>query len=479
MAITETQSQIRALVKKLYKDALGNPLRLTRGQLEIFEAIYTRKNPRVHCMTTTQYGKSLDAGLAVLTVCSTFPERFAIIAGKKDKAQIIMDYVIGHIFDNAYTRSRFVIEDGESEESIRRQRNKKRLNFVVDKEKGLMGEVFIGSAKDALGFGAQNVIVDEAAFVSDTELALVMRMLGAAGQGRNFLMKIGNPFERNHFLKSYRDPAYHKIVITHEQAVKEGRLTQEFVEEMRNQAFFGILYDCQFPEAAAIDKRGYSPLLTEDMLDRAYVDAMDIFGDKRLGFDVAGGGKNFSTITLRGENAAKLLWKSDTQDTMLVATKVAEYAKAFGVTPDDKHIFGDNVGIGRGACDRLNEMFAMNPDGSTNQFGVNVGMAPEESETYDHADKVNLRAQAYWRTAEWIGRGGKLVGKATFDDLLDIRFKSQSDKKIKIKTKDEMREDGIESPDCADSLMLTFTKSKAKFAKTFKQKGEWEVADGT
>ena len=39
-----------------------------------------------------------------------------------------------------------------------------------------------------------------------------------------------------------------------------------------------------------------------------------------------------------------------------------------------------------------------------------------------------------------------------------MRWKTQSDKKVKIKTKEEMRDDGIESPDVADAFMLTFAK---------------------
>ncbi len=45
---------------------------------------------------------------------------------------------------------------------------------------GQLGELFIGSAKDALGFGAPNVIADESAFIEDPEFSLVLRML--AGQ---------------------------------------------------------------------------------------------------------------------------------------------------------------------------------------------------------------------------------------------------------------------------------------------------------
>ncbi len=65
------------------------------------------------------------------------------------------------------------------------------------------------------------------------------------------------------------------------------------------------------------------------------------------------------------------------------------------------------------------------------------------------------------RAKKWIEQGGKLVGKPDFDQALDIRYKIQTDKKIKIKSKQEMLEDGIESPDEWDAFALTIAKRAA------------------
>jgi hypothetical protein len=191
--------------------------------------------------------------LAALTVASNYPEKFAIIAGKKDKAQIIMDYAISHIFDNELTRSRFIVCEGENLDYIRQHRNKQHLRFDVGD--GQLGELFIGSAKDALGFGAPNVIADESAFIEDPEFSLVLRML--TGQKKIFLMKIRNPYFRNHFYKSYRDPDYRKIVVDYHQGLAEGRLNPEIVRKARDEANFEILYECKFPNEEAVDSKGY------------------------------------------------------------------------------------------------------------------------------------------------------------------------------------------------------------------------------
>ena len=121
----------RELVKSLYCDDKGRPFELTDGQLQIFDLIFKKKYPRNHIETPTRYGKSETVSMGVLTRASTFPEKWAIVAGSQEKAQIIMNYIIKHIFDNDYTKKRFVMEKGESEESIRRHRSKRRINFNV------------------------------------------------------------------------------------------------------------------------------------------------------------------------------------------------------------------------------------------------------------------------------------------------------------------------------------------------------------
>ena len=105
-------------------------------------------------------------------------------------------------------------------------------------------------------------------------------MLG--GHKDNFLFEIGNPFRRNHFLRTYRDPTYHKIEINWQAAVKEGRMSKEFIDEMRREAFFDVMYDVKFPDEEDIDTAGYMPLWTAKELDRLYVDGIDLFGTKKL-----------------------------------------------------------------------------------------------------------------------------------------------------------------------------------------------------
>lgn len=434
----------RKLVAQLYKNDQGQPLILTDGQCVIFDLIFRKRFKRNHLQTFTRYGKSLAVALAVLTRVSTYPERWCIAAGNDKQAGIIMAYLIGHIFDNDYTRTRFLLEKGESEEAIRRYKNKNKINFRLDG--GLLGEVFITNAKGAMGFGAPNVIEDEAALIPDTEEALVMRMLG--DQTENFLLKIGNPWDSGHFRASFEDPNYHKVVIDYRQGILEGRFTFEQEAEMRKKPFWDVLYECKFPALDAMNEQGWIPLLTKDDIDRAMVDQAEGFGMNRLGGDIAGGGKNFSVLVQRQSNVARVVVKTSNPDTMSFAETILTQRTALNLLNRD--IFLDKVGIGRGVVDILTR----NLEGIR---GVNAGDKPEErfADLY-----VNLRAQMYWTLRTWILAGGKLLRHPDWYQLTKIKYRKKLEGmrgKLQIMSKEDMLKEGTESPDVADALALTFT----------------------
>jgi len=448
------------LVKSRYKNEEGEPFVLTSGQNEIFDIIVGRLKPRTQAITYTQYGKSDICALSVLTRITTYPEKWAIVAPTIKKAKIIMGYIIGHIFDNEYTRQKFQIGKDESLERIRRERSKERLTFRISESR--IGEVFIISCEgkrvkdvlDALmGFGSPNIILDESGLISDPHYAGVKRMLG--GHKDNFLLEIGNPFRRNHFLKVNRDSLYHHILIDYKQGIEEGRITEEFINEMRREAFFDVLYECKFPDEDSIDTQGYMPLFTETQLDASYVDDIDLFGEMRIGVDVGGGGSGKSVICLRGDNGARIEYSARSSDTMSLVGKVLEIAKENGVLP--KHIFVDAIGVGKGVYDRLVE------HKGNEVKGIIWGEKCEDEE-----DFADLKAQSFWRASQWLN-GGKLKRHSGFEELIDIKYKVQSDKKVKIRSKEDMLKEGIQSPDHADAFALTFSTKKMPKIKKYKQ----------
>ena len=91
------REEVFQLVRQMYKNEDGSPVELTPLQCCIFAIIAMKLHPRVHCMIFTRYGKSFVVALAVLTRVSTFPEKWAIVSGSKEKAKIIMGYINAHI----------------------------------------------------------------------------------------------------------------------------------------------------------------------------------------------------------------------------------------------------------------------------------------------------------------------------------------------------------------------------------------------
>ncbi|GAJ14578.1 unnamed protein product, partial [marine sediment metagenome] len=248
-----------------------------------------RKSPdgknRIQIIAATRYGKSLAVAAGVVIRASLKPEKWAIVAGTKEKARIIMEYITMFSLDCPVIRVQLEVEIPL--DRLRMKRGQDRLTYRR------RGEVRVYSADSRriaetstslMGFGAPNVVGDESALIADPLQATLMRMLG--DKKDNFLVKIGNPFRRNHFLRTWRNDRYYKIFIDYKQGIREGRFSEEFIDEMRDEALFDILWECKFPEEGAIDSKGWLILLTDVDIERAFVEEVP-FGEKRLGCDIA------------------------------------------------------------------------------------------------------------------------------------------------------------------------------------------------
>lgn len=468
MAQLLKNASTKELVRSLYKDDLGRPFSMTPAQNEIFDCIFRKGSPdgksRLHIMTHTQFGKSDTVSMAVLTRAATFGEKWVLVAPSQPKARIIMGFCIKHIFENEYTLDRFKIGEGESMDMIRRERSKNRLTF--DAGNNQIGEIFILSAESRLkqsedignalmGFGAPNLVEDEAALISDEADAKAMRMVGGfTGTGQDFVAKIGNPFTRGHFLSAYEDPAYHKLNVDWEQGINqkneygEPRLTLKFIEEMRKKPYFRVMYENKFPEADDIDSKNWAVLFVEDDIGRAMQGLENIkhVGELRLGQDVARGGDNYTVWVKRSMNYAEILAKSKSDNLTENSMQTMYFMRENKIIPENTFI--DDIGVGGGVTDALKAE-------QKNVRGINVGLPALEQSRF-----ANIRAEAYWRMKEWIKRGGKLNQSDDWWQLTKIKTKPDSKGRLRVMSKDEMRANGIDSPDAADALMLTFVRKE-------------------
>lgn len=401
----------------------------------------------------TQYGKSEVTALALIRALHDRREKALIVSPSNKQAMIIMGYVIQHLFDTEY--SKMMIEWTGSLERLKHERSKRRITF-----KETESEVFIltadartvsQEAKSLMGFGATIVVIDETALLPDPMFAKVLRMVGG-GRGRK-LVQIGNPFDSAHFKRAFASSRYEKLTINYKQALKEGRLTEEFLDEAREEMSpydFGIFYECGFPKEGAVNA-----LIPADWIDLAINQKEISEGDEKSGLDVARFGDDKTVYCFRSGGIVKRLTAVEKRDTM----EVVGWARNFLDEDEPENLAIDTVGIGSGVYDRLKEE-------EYDVTDVNVGRKPIPTDELDEDEAkkkfYNLKAQMAWRLREWFKPKEGKSDISIPDDpelikqLKEIRYNYDSSKRIKIESKEDLKKRIGQSPDKADALMLAF-----------------------
>jgi hypothetical protein len=381
----------------------------------------------------------------------------AVVSPKDEKAKIIMRYYIDHLGDNVLFYSQ--LEKDTKLERLRMEESKERIMLKN------RGGIYVLSAQAgnsqkgieaAMGEGAKIVISDESSLIPDGIEASIFRMI--AGKGKDaFYCKIGNPFYRNHFYKSWIDPTYHHIFIDYIRGLEEGRYNEQFIEEAKTKPNFDILFSCIFPPEDSIDEKGYVRLITGDELKRS-IKQVEPFGEKRLGVDIAEGGGDYTAMVIRTANFATVLMKYKNPDTMMLVGHVARIHKDLELA--DGNIFMDTIGVGKGAFDRLAEQHYR-------PSSVKFSEKPDND-----AEFSNLKAECYWRLRQWLREGGYLDPEDNWSQLLDIKYRVDSSGRIQIISKDELRREGIRSPDIADALAMTFSRTSVLATKEQREQRE-------
>lgn len=422
---------------------------LTPTQIQIIDIIAKRRYPRTQLILPTQYGKSLAVSLGVLLRAAHHHERWAIVAPSEDKARIIMDYIIDHIFDDVIFSEQ--LEYYGSKERLKQEKSKLRITF----RDGGEVRVYTGNASNSkstkkalMGFGSPNIILDESSLIDDDLYSTVKRMLGGSSHD-SFLLEIGNPFFRNHFYRTWHSSRYKKIFADVHTALAEDRYSQDFVDEMREEAFFEVLYECLFPDSEEVRSDGYRRLLADATIENAYIDAeapIDPEDRAVLGVDVAAGGENQTVFVLRYPKSgwSKVLEKNNDDDLDDQADRVMMYRRQYDI--GDYRIMIDDGGVGHGLGDILKNKHDLlfKP--------VLAGSSAEESKRYS-----NKKAELNWRARKWLkADNGKLLRDQGFEEAKIVYYKQNTSDKLQIESKEKLRKRGIVSPDTWDAFVLTF-----------------------
>ncbi len=164
--------------------------------------------------------------------------------------------------------------------------------------------------------------------------------------------------------------------------------------------------------------------------------------DVTLGVDVARFGSDRSVILRRRGDCVEDIQVLRQVDTMQIAGRVAAAIREFS----PEQVCVDEIGVGAGVVDRLREQ-------GYRVRGVNVAHKARQDGVF-----ANLRAEGYWALRERFASGlisipadNQLMG-----ELAALRYRYDSQGRIQIESKDDIRKRGLPSPDKADALMLAF-----------------------
>ena len=189
---------------------------------------------------------------------------------------------------------------------------------------------------------------------------------------------------------------------------------------------------------------GEDTYIQPDVVMRARKCETEPIGRLVIGVDPARFGDDRTCIVRRRGRVAfglESYSKKDTMEVVGICQQILETEK-----PDK--MFIDIGGLGAGIVDRLFEL-----GGRGVVVGINAGSRPLNAKTY-----LNKRSEMWGTLREWLHDEPCQVpnNDALHSDICGIRYKIDSNSRLQMERKEDMKKRGIRSPDSADALCLTF-----------------------
>jgi len=411
----------------------------TNTQHKLMNEILFGDSKRIIITAMTRYGKSMIISMTILLYAIlNEKKRIVLVSPTYKQARILMEWIAGFVVTSPQIANE-LDTTAHGIERLKKEVTKERITFRNGSEIRILSAE--GSGERLMGFGADMIVEDESALISDEVYrSRILRMLGDRPE-TSVLIQIGNPFPGNHFEENWKNQSdwkhYH---IDWKTALEEGRTTEAFIEEQRTQLTpdeFTVLYEANFPEESedALFKWLWIKFATDNPFTEYVPDK------KYLGVDVAEAGLDWTVATKVIETAEKNYIVTDIKhwhkaDTMATVGQIIEYNRDFNA---DK-IKVDAIGVGKGVYDRLVEL-------KQPAQPIKVGMsATREPERF-----LNQKSQFYWNLRTLFEEGRITIPNHSqlIKELRSMRYELTSAGKIKIIDPED------KSPDYADSLMLS------------------------
>jgi len=294
------------------------------------------------------------------------------------------------------------------------------------------------------GFHSDNLmfLIDEASGIPDIVFEVASGALSTKGAKQ---VLTGNPTRANGYFYDAFNKMREKWKLFKVSCADSTRVDPGFLEDMKTQygedsSIYGVRVLGDFPREAD------DVLIPLHLVESAVERDVEPTGDFVWGVDVARFGDDRSCLVKRQGNTVlepPMTWRQ--KDTMQLAGLVnAEYF----MTPSEQRpveIMVDVIGLGAGVVDRLAEM-------GLPVRGVSVSESPSVKEKFE-----KRRDELWYELREWFSRRDcKIPDDANLiTELTSPTFKYQSNGKLKVEGKSEMKRRGVPSPDVADAFMIT------------------------
>lgn len=309
---------------------------------------------------------------------------------------------------------------------------------------------YLTGEKPDLLYGRSNVqqiVIDEYTRCRPEVFDVCMSILTATGGPMKLIGNyIGNA-NWGHILKEKMrgDPQFETFTITAEDAVKAGIMKRERVDLARktlHPAVFAALYMC---EGSAHPLQ----MMYADAINDLWTNAAQK-GEKWMTVDPAGDGQDRTVVALwDGYHIDHIYVEDKSTGPTLVAT-IDQMAKMEGV--GRSHIIVDADGLGgMGVADYLRGCV---------RFHGGSAFIPQKGD--DQLNFKNLRSQCYYLLADYVNDRSLSIDTDLSQHRVDLTLELESvrrgddlaEGKLRIITKDEMKELIGRSPDFADTLMM-------------------------
>jgi len=443
----------RADPVKFVREVLGQ--RLWSGQREIIRSL--RKHKRVTVRSAFGQGKTHVAACAALWFYSCFPNsRVVTTANTWKQVENMLWALIGKLFHGA----RVPIGGVCNNVMLKRAPEWLAYGVSVDDPNALQG------AHNPF----QLIIFDEAQGIARPLWAAADSLV--VGSNTRFLA-IGNPLEpAGPFYETHRpNSGWHRIhldCLDHPNIVSgreviPGAVGTHWLEEKRAQ------WDADglgtHPLWMSRVRGDFPPSGDSTMIPLAYLEmSADLVdppaptdGD-HLGVDIArkGGDSNVAALLRKGRFVSFDAWNG--MDGMETCGKIIALQTKYGIKDENVHL--DNISYGAIVADRALEL-------GHAWDRVDFGGAPEGDWQDVTADTplLNRRAELFWVARELFRMKRlclpRLPGKFedAWADLTAPCYDFQSDSRIKVEPKDNVKKKIGRSPDCGDACLLSLSRT--------------------